>query len=112
MGKCGLFSHSRLDHRYNATKGVRKHLTRRKHQVKCPISTPRRSEMRQKQWTNEQMVAAMKAVEDGVGAAHDHGVPYSTLKDRVNGRVVHDTTPVPKPYLNMEKESELGDVQV
>ena len=37
-------------------------------------------------WTNQQMVAAMKALEDGGpvrGAAHEHGVPYSTLKDKV-----------------------------
>ena len=52
-----------------------------------------------------------KAVEDGDpvrGAAREHGIPYSTLKDRVSGRVEHGTRPGPKPYLNVEGEGELG----
>ena len=70
-----------------------------------------RLSVKRKQWTNEQMVAAMKAVEDGGsvrGAAREHGVPYSTLKDRVSGRIEHGTRPGPKPYLNAEEENELG----
>ena len=66
--------------------------------------------VKRKQWTNKQMVAAMKAVEDRGsvrGAARDHGVPYSILKDRVSGRAEHGTRPGPKPYLNIE-ENELG----
>ena len=53
----------------------------------------------------------MKAVKDGGGvnrAAHDHGVPSSTLKDRLSGKVVHGTKPGPKPYLNSTEEKELG----
>ena len=45
------------------------------------------------------MVAAMKAVEDGGtvgGAAHEHGVPYSTLKDRVSGCVEHGSKTLPE----------------
>ena len=52
----------------------------------------------------------MKAVEDGGsvrGAARNHGIPYSILKDRTSGRVEHGTKPGPKPYLNV-KEAELG----
>ena len=91
-------------------KGARKRLTRRKRRIERPMPASRPSAKR-KQWTNEQMVAAMKAVEDGGpvrGAARDHGVPYSTLKDRVSGRVEHGTKPGPKPYLNTEEEDELG----
>ena len=43
---------------------------------------------KRKTWTNEQMVAAMTAVEEGQSinsAAHDHRVPKTTLKDRVSG---------------------------
>ena len=58
------------------------------------------------------MVEAMKEVEDGGtvrGAARVHGVPYSTLKDRVSSRVKHGTNPGPKPYLNVKEENELGE---
>ena len=58
------------------------------------------------------MVAAMQAVEDRgtvKGAARKHGVPYSTLKDRVSGRVEHGVKPGPKPYLNVVEENELGE---
>ena len=38
-------------------------------------------------------------------AALEHGVPVSTLRDRISGRVVHGTKPGPKPYLSpTEKE--------
>ena len=63
-------------------KGARKRLTRRKRRVECPTPASRPS-VKRKQWTNEQMVAAMKVVEDGGpvrGAARDYGVPYSTLR--------------------------------
>ena len=90
-------------------KGARKRLTRKKCRIERPMPTSRPS-VKRKQWTNEQMAAAMKAVEDGGsvrGAARNHGVPYSTLKDRVSGRVEYGTRPGPKPYLNVE-ENELG----
>ena len=57
-------------------------------------------------------VAAMKVVEEGGAvrtAAREHGVPYSTLKDRLRGRVQHDTKPGPRPYLNCTEEADLGD---
>ena len=72
-----------------------------------PASRP---SVKLRQWTNEQMIAAMKAVEDGGavgGAAREHGVPYSTLKNRVSGRVEHGTRPGPKPYLNTEGQEEI-----
>ena len=48
------------------------------------------------QWTDCQMVAAMNAVQSGSSvsmnsAAKDHGVPATTLKDRLSGRVIHGT---------------------
>ena len=54
------------------------------------------------------MLAALKAVESGMGinkAACEHGVPATTLKDWVSGRVAHapDLT-----YVSVEEETELG----
>lgn len=63
-----------------------------------------------KTWSNEQMEAAMKAVEGGESckaAARDHCVPVTTLKDRISGHVVHGTKPGPVPYLTSSEEKEL-----
>jgi hypothetical protein len=54
------------------------------------------------------MVAAMTAVKGGSHikrAAEEHGVPVSTLRDHISGRVVHGTKPGPTPYL---EEAELS----
>ena len=51
----------------------------------------RRGFKKRKQWTNEQMEAAMAAATKGTLSANKaadlHGVPRSTLKDRLSGRV-------------------------
>ena len=66
---------------------------------------------KRKQWTREQMEAAMKAATSGTAsinrAAVDHGVLRTTLKDRLSGCVVDGTKPGPLPYLTGEEESEL-----
>jgi len=41
-------------------------------------------------------------------AAEDHGVPRTTLEDRVKGKVVHSVNPGPKPYLQPAEEKELS----
>jgi hypothetical protein len=54
------------------------------------------------------MVAAMTAVKGGSHikrAAEEHGVPVSTLRDRI---VVHGTKPGPTPYLSNTEEAELS----
>ena len=46
------------------------------------------------------MKTAIKAVEEGQSisqAACDHGIPNTTLYDRVYGRVKHGTNPGPQP---------------
>ena len=43
-----------------------------------------------------------------VGAAKKHAVPYSTLKDRVHGRVRHGAKPGVKTILSPEEEEELA----
>ena len=42
-------------------------------------------------------------------ASELYGVPKTTLKDRLSGRVAHGTKPGPKPYLHPEEEKELVD---
>ena len=58
------------------------------------------------------MQAAMKSVQDRISgvnqAATDHGVPKTTLKDRLSGRVIHGINPGPRPYLNKTEELELS----
>ena len=58
------------------------------------------------------MQEAMKAVHEGKmsinRAAMEHGVPPTTPKDCLSGRVKHGTKPGPKPYLSLEEEEELA----
>ena len=57
------------------------------------------------------MESAMKAVQAGSGinqAARDHGVPCSTLKDRISGKVELGRKPGPQSYLSKVEEHELG----
>ena len=57
------------------------------------------------------MAGAIKCVMDGrMGvnrAADQYGVPRTTLKDRLSGRVTPGTNPGPVPYLTSEEEDEL-----
>ncbi len=59
------------------------------------------------------MLAAMDAVrQGGMGinkAASLHGVPKTTLKDRLSGRVAHGTVSGPARYLQADKERALAD---
>lgn len=69
-----------------------------------------------RQWSDSQMKAAINSVtKDGLSqhkAADLHGVPRSTLKDRLSGRVIHGTNPGPRPYLSNTEEAELADFLV
>ena len=55
------------------------------------------------------MLAALKAVEgQSVNqVARDHGIPKTTLKDRVSGTVTYATNPGPTPYLSTVEEDKL-----
>ena len=94
----------------------RQRLTHRRSKSAPPsISTavkPRQSTKRKK-WTEEGMKKAIEAVETGGSgvnrAALDHGIPKSTLKDRISGRVLHGRKPGPKPYLTPVEEKELAE---
>ena len=63
-------------------------------------------------WTEESMLAAIKAVRNGSTvnrAAINHGVPGMTLQDRLSGRVIHGTKPGPLSYLNKNEEAKLAE---
>jgi transposase-like protein len=79
---------------------------RRSESAPAVLLTSRRQSKR-KQWADEEMAAAMSAVRNGMAikrAAEEHGVPPSTLRDRISGRVVHGTKPGPRPYLSLDEE--------
>ena len=65
---------------------------------------------KQKQWSDEAMLAAMEDVKSKKLslslAAKVHNVPRSTLHDRISGRVLHGHRPGPKPYLSNAEENE------
>ena len=64
-----------------------------------------------KDWSDECMTAALEAVKKGQSisqAACDHGVPKTTMYDRVSGRIAHSSKPGPKPYLTSNEESTLS----
>lgn len=88
----------------------KKGFRRKSHDTISP-KLPNRSSKR-KQWTNEQMLAAIDDVKSGISrnqAAEAHSVPRSTLKDRLSGRVNHGTNPGPVPYLTNDEEGLLTD---
>ena len=82
---------------------------RRKQKASTPVKSNRHP--KRKQWDEVSMQAAIRAAQDGLcsinQAARDHGIPCTTLKDRISGRVVHGTKPGPVPYLTKEEEDEL-----
>jgi len=59
------------------------------------------------------MISVMKAVQTGIMGVNEapikHGVPKTTLKDRLSNRVTHGTKSGPKQYLNNEDEKELAE---
>ena len=78
-------------------------------------SNPANRASKRRQWSEESMIGAMKAVAEGTsisGAAREHGVPRTTLQDRVLGKVTHGTKPGPKRYLNEVEEKKLSEFLV
>ena len=56
------------------------------------------------------MDAALNACEEGCGvnkAARDHGIPPTTLKDRISGKVQNGMKSGPRAYMSKEEEDEL-----
>ena len=63
-------------------------------------------------WSNINMLKAIQSVEEkGMQIRHAaelHGVPKSTLQDRISRRVQHGSRPGPISYLTMEEEELAG----
>ena len=80
------------------------------HKPKRKINTTNRPR-KLRLWTHKQMSSAIEAVTSGsLGvnrSALQYGVPKSTLKDRIAGRVKHGTKPGPVTYLETKEEEEL-----
>lgn len=60
------------------------------------------------------MIAALKEASEGSGKsinriADEHGVPRTTLKDRLSGRIIHGVKPGPCPFLSRTEETRLCD---
>lgn len=87
-------------------------IARRKRSSSAPAVLHTPEKKKRKLWSDHQMKAAMRAVEEGLStinkAALDHDVPKTTLKDRLSGRVVHGVKPGPRPYLERSEETELA----
>ena len=82
---------------------------RRSHSAPARLS-PRKPKTR-KECHDDSMKAAIHAVEEGQSisnAARDHGVPKTTLYDRISGKIMHGVNPGPTPYLSNEEDKELG----
>ena len=77
------------------------------------MNTDGRVVKKRKLWEDKSMIAAIEAVTGnkmGVNrAALEYGVPKTTLKDRIAGRVIHGKKPGRVGYLTQEEEQELVD---
>lgn len=82
----------------------------RSHSAPAVVVTETRK--KRKQWTDEAMQSAMATVKDGTSvsrAATIHGVPRTTLHDRISGRVLHGSKSGPEPYLSPQEEKEFAN---
>ena len=84
---------------------------RKKPSRKSPESSQHTQRLKYRQWNDDSMVGALKAVSEGMmgvnRAALEYGIPKSTLKDRVAGRVSHGCKSGRTPYLTHSEEEEL-----
>ena len=63
-------------------------------EVRQDLIPQKSQQSNRRQWSEESIIGAMKAVAEGTsitGAAREHGVPQTTLQDRVLGKVTHGT---------------------
>ena len=76
-----------------------KRLNRRTRHSSAPpvLQSPTKRRKRMK-WTDQQIKAAIEAVKSGSGTAIEHGIPPTTLKDHLNGRVKQKTSGRPKIF--------------
>ena len=93
--------------------GKRKKIGRKRSKSAPPVLIRHSPVKRRKQWTNIQMEKAMEAVMSGGGinrAAMEHGVPRTTLKDCLSGRVDHGDNPGPGTLLKQRRGKGVGSI--
>ena len=81
----------------------------------CGSSSQNKRSGKRKQWSNEKMEQAIKAVDGGMSitmASSTFSVPRKTLDDRIKGKVVHGTNPGPCTALSYEEEKSLTEYLV
>ena len=74
--------------------------TQRRRAKSAPSALVSNRPKKRRQWSEDAMRLAMEAASRGEGVnrlAEMYGVPSTTMKDRISGRVVHGTKPGPKP---------------
>lgn len=93
-------------------KSQRKRGRPRSKSAPAAVSTEKLGKKR-KQWSNTAMEAAIKSVTDEntpiSRSAKVHGVPKSTLHDRISGKVCHGKKPGPKQLLSPAEEEEFSN---
>lgn len=94
--------------------GIAKRFKSRAPIVTAQRCSPRKKceSVKRKQWSNESMEAVSQAVKDGMGVnkeAELHGIPKTTLKDRVSGCVFHGSKPAPFSYLTHQELKQLAE---
>ena len=90
----------------------RQRSSRRKNKRASSAPPSLESPKKRLKWCNESMINAIEAVKQGCSvkrAAEEHGVPRTTLNDRISGRVMHGKKPGPEPYLNKQEEEDLAN---
>ena len=81
---------------------------------RCSSSLPINNRPKKlRQWNDDAIRCTVEAVTEGkLGinrAGLEFNVPRTTLKDRISGRVIHESNMGPKTYLTNEEEKELMD---
>ena len=87
-------------------------LVKKTTRIQSVTSPAKKSPMRstkRKQRSEQSILAAIKAVQEGqpiYTSAREHGVPRTTLQDRILGKITHGAKPGPVPYMTPEEEKE------
>ena len=89
-----------------------KESTKKKEHLSAPpilVSVPGAPIAKRKQWTENQIKKAIEAVKSGKNhSVADLGIPATTLKDILSGRVKENCRPGPSRYINENEENELS----
>ena len=84
--------------------------------ISAPAAISLNVKLKRKQWTDEAMQAAMRAVKENqmtvLRASQLCNIPKTTLHDRISGKVLHGSKPGPKSYFLPTEEKEMANFLV